>query len=136
MGISPYHRLTMDSLQVKTGVTAGASTSRPWESDICDCKSCYHHPPRACTTKRTYDSWWKDKNDDEVKTERITCWGHCFWFPCLGEQQVRAASIESVLCTLYILQTNVSEDCMVTSVSSPMPKFFSKPWHVLFEDLP
>ncbi len=23
-----------------------------------------------------------------VKTERITCWGHCFWFPCLGEQQV------------------------------------------------
>ena len=24
----------------------------------------------------------------QVKTERITCWGHCFWFPCLGEQQV------------------------------------------------
>ena len=38
VGISPYHRLIMDALQ--------------------------------------------------VKTERITCWGHCFWFPCLGEQQV------------------------------------------------
>ncbi len=25
-------------------------TSRPWESDISDCKSCYHHPSRACTT--------------------------------------------------------------------------------------
>ena len=24
----------------------------------------------------------------QVKTEPITCWGHCFWFPCLGEQQV------------------------------------------------
>ena len=38
VGISPYHRLIMDSLQ--------------------------------------------------VKTKRITCWGHCFWFHCLGEQQV------------------------------------------------
>ena len=38
VGISPYHRLIMDSPQ--------------------------------------------------VKTERITCWGHCFWFPCLGELQV------------------------------------------------
>ena len=38
VGISPYHRLIMDSLK--------------------------------------------------VKTERVTCWGHSFWFPCLGEQQV------------------------------------------------
>ena len=56
-------------------------------------------------------------------------WGHCFWFPCLGEQQVpccidRVGSVRIV----YILQTNVSEDCIVSSVSSPMPKFFSKPW--------
>ena len=32
----------------------------------------------------------------------------------------------SVLCTFYNMQTNVSEDLMVSSVSSPMPKFFSK----------
>ena len=32
-------------------VTAGASTSRAWESDISDCKSCYHHPPRRTTNK-------------------------------------------------------------------------------------
>ena len=38
VGISPYHRLIMDSLQ--------------------------------------------------VQTECITCWGHCFWFPSLGKQQV------------------------------------------------
>ena len=39
-----------------------------------------------------------------------------------------AASIESVLCTLYILQTNVSEDFAGSAVSSSMPKFFRKPW--------
>ena len=38
------------------GVTAGASTSRPWESDISDCKSCYHHPPRARTTNKDHTS--------------------------------------------------------------------------------
>ena len=36
--------------------TAGASTSRPWESDISDCKSCYHQPPRACTTNKDHTS--------------------------------------------------------------------------------
>ena len=49
-------------------------------------------------------------------------------FPLLENNKYRAASIESVLCILYIMQTNVPEDCMVSSVSSPMPKFFSKPW--------
>ena len=39
-----------------------------------------------------------------------------------------AASIEAVLYTLYILQTNVSEDFTVSSVSTPIPKFFRKPW--------
>ena len=39
-----------------SGVTAGASTSRPWESDISDCKSCYHHPPRARTTNKDHTS--------------------------------------------------------------------------------
>ena len=38
------------------GVTAGASTSRPWESDISDCKSCYHHPPRARTPNKYHTS--------------------------------------------------------------------------------
>ena len=77
VGISPYHRLIMDPLQ--------------------------------------------------VKTERITCWGHCFWFPCLGEQVPCCIDIVGSVCTLHILQTNVSEHCMVSSVSSPMPKFFSNP---------
>ena len=49
-------------------------------------------------------------------------------FPVLENNKGHAASIESVLCTLYILQTIVSEDIMVSSVSSPMPTFFSKPW--------
>ena len=26
------------------------------ESDISDCKSCYHHPPRACTTNKDHTS--------------------------------------------------------------------------------
>ena len=37
---------------VRSSVT---STSRPWESDISDCRSCYHHPPRACTMNI---QWW------------------------------------------------------------------------------
>ena len=32
-------------------------------------------------------------------------------FPVLENNKCRAASIESILCKLYILQTNVSEDC-------------------------
>jgi len=36
----------------------------------------------------------------------------------------RAASTESVLCTLHILQINISEESMVSSVSTPMAKFF------------
>ena len=49
-------------------------------------------------------------------------------FPVLENNKCRAVSIESVLCTLYTLQTNLSKDCMVSSVSSPMPTFLSKPW--------
>ena len=49
-------------------------------------------------------------------------------FPAVENIKSRAASMKSVLYTLYILQTNVSEDFMVSSVSSPMHKFFSKPW--------
>ena len=49
-------------------------------------------------------------------------------FLVFENNKCRAASIESVMCTLYILQTNVSEGYMVSSVSSPMPRFFSKSW--------
>ena len=52
-------------------------------------------------------------------------------FPVVENNKSCVASIESVLYTLYILQTNVSEDFMVSSVSSPMPKFLSKPWYSL-----
>ena len=61
--------------------------------------------------------------------ERITCWGHCLnWFPCLGEQYDPCCiDIVSSVHRLYILQTNVSEDCMVSSVRSHM----LKPWSSL-----
>ena len=52
------------------------------------------------------------------KKERIICWGHCVnWFPCLGEQKDPCCidSVDSVH-ILYIMQTNASEDCMVSSV--------------------
>ena len=32
------------------------STLRPLKSDISDCKSCYHHPPRACTMNKDHTS--------------------------------------------------------------------------------
>ena len=54
-------------------ITAGASTSRPWESDISDCKSCYHHPPRESldnlegTQPAAYTGW-------PVKSEHVEVW--------------------------------------------------------------
>ena len=56
MGSVHLMKLFRDFRRGTTGVTAGASTSRPWESDISDCKSCYHHPPRACTTNKDHTS--------------------------------------------------------------------------------
>ena len=60
----------------------------------------------------------------QVKMERITCWDHGYWLPVLENNKYRAASI----CTLYIMQTNVAEYFMISSVSSPMPNVFRKPW--------
>ena len=58
-------------------------------------------------------------------------WDRHSGFPVMENNKYRAAPIESVLCTLYIRQTIVSEDIMVSSVSSPMPTFFSKPCYSL-----
>lgn len=48
--------------------------------------------------------------------------------PDLQNDTCLAASTESVLCTLYILQTNASDDLIVSSLSSLTPKFFSNSW--------
>ena len=61
-----YHR--------NVGGTAGASMPRPWKSD---CKSCYHHPPRACTTN-------KDHTSTTIMGQTSRCniyWSAPWWTP-------------------------------------------------------